>query len=210
MVRIGPATGKSTSMPAARSDPALPENGTAVYGALCLRTIQYQSRFLQKTRRKRLLHGKCEQGFDRAKSFCRERGASSAGRFGGGEHGSAPFSRKFPPLIFYSPPAFKHHRPVTPAGFCAAPAGLEPDRGVRRRNRRWARQFPLDQRARVQVKRPQVLGTYRIMLTFARPRGGRCRPRQMEGILNDKSSMSSRMALILLPRQVCGKHPLRR
>ena len=53
------------------------------------------------------LHGKSEQGFDRAKSFCREKGAQAAlaglGR-GKGKHGSAPLSpENFPSPIFYSP-----------------------------------------------------------------------------------------------------------
>ena len=91
------------------------------------------------------LHGKSEQGFDRAKSFAGKRGAQAVpaglGK-GKGKHGGAPpFSRKFPLPDFYSPIfAFKHPSPrQCPPGSCLRP---EPDRGVRRRNRRWARQLP--------------------------------------------------------------------
>ena len=126
------------------------ENGTAVWrGALCLRTHPSTTKAasLQKTRRKRLFYmERVSRDSIGPKAFAGKRGAQAVpaglGK-GKGKHGGAPpFSRKFAPPRFFIPQSSpsKHPSPrQCPPGSCRRP---EPDRGVRRRNRRWARQLP--------------------------------------------------------------------
>ena len=102
------------------------------------------------------------------KAFAGKRGAQAVPAGWGRERGNmggSPFLQKVSPPRFFIPQSSpsKHPSPrQCPPGSCRPP---QPDRGVRRRSRQWARQLPRSGAGA--VKRPcRSLETYRIMLTL--------------------------------------------